>query len=102
MAKIKATDLDYQEVFQQKLIEANSNLKRDRVRVSIKQTGLRVKNSIQLRYVTFMYCGEVGFDSCCQLVQLRHWLLHLQSCICRHFKELKPIMLPSVSFASAT
>ncbi|MEM7713385.1 MAG: site-specific integrase [Cyanobacteria bacterium P01_A01_bin.68] len=45
MAKIKATDLDYQEVFQQKLIEANSNLKRDRVRVSIKQTGL----SLQLR-----------------------------------------------------
>ena len=45
MAKIKATDLDYQEEIQQKLIEANSNLKRDRVRVSIKQTG----NSLQLR-----------------------------------------------------
>ncbi|MEO0841705.1 MAG: site-specific integrase, partial [Cyanobacteria bacterium J06643_5] len=45
MAKIKATDLDYQKVFQQKLIEANLNLKRDRVRVSIKQTG----NSLQLR-----------------------------------------------------
>lgn len=45
MAKIKATELQYQEVFEQKLIEANSNLKRDRVRVSIKQTGL----SLQLR-----------------------------------------------------
>ena len=45
MAKIKATDLDYQKVFQQKLTEANSNLKRNRVRVSIKQTG----NSLQLR-----------------------------------------------------
>lgn len=45
MAKIKATELQYQEVFEQKLAEANSNLKRDRVRVSIKQTG----NSLQLR-----------------------------------------------------
>jgi len=45
MAKIKATELEYQEVFEQKLVEANSNLKRDRVRVSIKQTG----NSLQLR-----------------------------------------------------
>ncbi|PAX51199.1 site-specific integrase [Brunnivagina elsteri] len=45
MAKIKATELHYQEVFEQKLIEANANLKRDRVRVSIKQTG----NSLQLR-----------------------------------------------------
>ncbi|MEO1376011.1 MAG: site-specific integrase, partial [Cyanobacteria bacterium J06635_10] len=45
MAKIKATELQYQEVFEQKLVEANSNLKRDRVRVSIKQTGL----SLQLR-----------------------------------------------------
>ncbi|NJL78762.1 MAG: site-specific integrase [Richelia sp. RM2_1_2] len=45
MAKIKATELQYQEVFEQKLVEANSNLKRDRVRVSIKQTG----NSLQLR-----------------------------------------------------
>ncbi len=45
MAKIKATELHYQEVFEQKLIEANSNLKRDRVRVRIKQTGL----SLQLR-----------------------------------------------------
>lgn len=32
-------------IFEQKLVEANSNLKRDRVRVSIKQTG----NSLQLR-----------------------------------------------------
>ena len=45
MAKIKATELQYQEVFDKKLAEANSNLKRDRVRVSIKQTG----NSLQLR-----------------------------------------------------
>ena len=45
MAKIKATELQYQEVFEKKLIEANSNLKRDRVRVTIKQTG----NSLQLR-----------------------------------------------------
>ncbi len=45
MAKIKATELQYQEVFEQKLVEANSNLKRDRIRVSIKQTG----NSLQLR-----------------------------------------------------
>ncbi|MDY6901730.1 MAG: site-specific integrase [Cyanobacteriota bacterium] len=45
MSKIKATDLDYQEFFKKKLIEANSNLKRDRVRVRIKQTG----NSLQLR-----------------------------------------------------
>ncbi len=45
MAKSKATQLDYQQVFKQKLIEANFNLKRDRVRVSIKQTG----NSLQLR-----------------------------------------------------
>ncbi|NJR16502.1 MAG: site-specific integrase [Calothrix sp. CSU_2_0] len=45
MAKIKATELHYQEVFEQKLVEANTNLKRDRVRVSIKQTG----NSLQLR-----------------------------------------------------
>ena len=41
----KATELQYQKVFEQKLIEANSSLKRDRVRVSIKQTGL----SLQLR-----------------------------------------------------
>lgn len=45
MAKIRATELHYQEVFEQKLVEANVNLKRDRVRVSIKQTG----NSLQLR-----------------------------------------------------
>ena len=45
MAKIKATELHYQEVFEQKLTQANSNLKRDRVRVRIKQTG----NSLQLR-----------------------------------------------------
>ena len=45
MAKIKATELQYQEVFEQKLVEANINLKRDRIRVSIKQTG----NSLQLR-----------------------------------------------------
>ncbi len=45
MAKIRATELHYQEVFEQKLVEANANLKRDRVRVSIKQTG----NSLQLR-----------------------------------------------------
>lgn len=45
MAKIKVTELQYQEIFQQKLVEANSNLKRDRVRVTIKQTG----NSLQLR-----------------------------------------------------
>ncbi len=45
MAKTKATELDYQEIFKQKLAEANSNLKRDRVRVTIKQTG----NSLQLR-----------------------------------------------------
>lgn len=45
MAKIKATELQYQEVFEQKLAEANNNLKRDRVRVRIKQTG----NSLQLR-----------------------------------------------------
>ncbi|MGB6298029.1 MAG: site-specific integrase [Rivularia sp. (in: cyanobacteria)] len=45
MAKIKATELQYQQVFEKKLAEANSNLKRDRVRVSIKQTG----NSLQLR-----------------------------------------------------
>ncbi|BAY74347.1 hupL element site-specific recombinase XisC [Nostoc linckia NIES-25] len=45
MAKIKATELQYQAVFEQKLVEANSNLKRDRVKVSIKQTG----NSLQLR-----------------------------------------------------
>ncbi|WP_088240679.1 site-specific integrase [Calothrix rhizosoleniae] len=45
MAKIKATELHYQEVFEQKLVEANTNLKRDRVRVRIKQTG----NSLQLR-----------------------------------------------------
>ncbi|BAZ40398.1 hupL element site-specific recombinase XisC [Calothrix sp. NIES-4101] len=45
MAKIKATELHYQEVFEQKLVEANTNLKRDRVKVSIKQTG----NSLQLR-----------------------------------------------------
>ncbi|MDJ0798580.1 MAG: hypothetical protein QNJ51_17455, partial [Calothrix sp. MO_167.B12] len=35
MAKIKATELHYQEVFEQKLAQANSNLKRDRVRVRI-------------------------------------------------------------------
>ncbi len=45
MAKIKATELHYQAVFEQKLVEANSNLKRERVRVRIKQTG----NSLQLR-----------------------------------------------------
>ncbi|MEH2235306.1 site-specific integrase [Nostoc sp.] len=45
MAKIKATELHYQEVFDQKFVEANTNLKRDRIRVSIKQTG----NSLQLR-----------------------------------------------------
>ncbi len=45
MAKIRATELHYQEVFEQKLVEANANLKRDRVKVSIKQTG----NSLQLR-----------------------------------------------------
>ena len=45
MAKIKATELQYQEVFDKKLAEANSNLKRDRVRVSIKYNG----NSLQLR-----------------------------------------------------
>jgi integrase len=45
MAKIRATELQYQEVFEQKLVEANANLKRDRIRVSIKQTG----NSLQLR-----------------------------------------------------
>ncbi len=45
MAKIKATELQYQEVFEQKLAEANTNLRRDRVRVSIKQT----RNSLQLR-----------------------------------------------------
>ncbi|MFM6042002.1 MAG: site-specific integrase, partial [Dolichospermum sp.] len=43
MAKI--TELQYQAVFEQKLIEANSNLKRERVKVTIKQTG----NSLQLR-----------------------------------------------------
>ncbi|MBE9260293.1 site-specific integrase, partial [Dolichospermum sp. LEGE 00246] len=45
MAKIKATELQYQAVFEQKLVEANTNLKRERIRVSIKQTG----NSLQLR-----------------------------------------------------
>ncbi|MBD2502892.1 site-specific integrase [Anabaena azotica] len=45
MAKIKATELRYQAVFEQKLVEANTNLKRERIRVSIKQTG----NSLQLR-----------------------------------------------------
>lgn len=45
MAKIKAKQLYSQEVFQQKLVEANTNLKRNRVRVRIKQTG----NSLQLR-----------------------------------------------------
>ncbi|MEM7555462.1 MAG: site-specific integrase [Cyanobacteria bacterium P01_A01_bin.84] len=45
MAKIKATELQYQEIFEKKLTEANTNLKRDRVRVRIKQTGL----SLQLR-----------------------------------------------------
>ncbi len=45
MAKIKATELHYQQVFEQKLTQANNNLKRDRVRVRIKQTG----NSLQLR-----------------------------------------------------
>ena len=45
MAKIKATELKYQEIFEQKLAEANTNLKRDRIRVRIKQTGL----SLQLR-----------------------------------------------------
>jgi hypothetical protein len=45
MAKIRAIESQYQEVFKQKLVAANSNLKRDRVRVSIKQTG----NSLQLR-----------------------------------------------------
>ncbi|AFY99479.1 site-specific integrase [Calothrix sp. PCC 6303] len=45
MVKIRATELQYQEVFEQKLVAANSNLKRDRIRVSIKQTG----NSLQLR-----------------------------------------------------
>ena len=45
MAKIKATELQYQAVFEQKLIAANSNLKRERIKVSIKQTG----NSLQLR-----------------------------------------------------
>ncbi len=45
MAKIQATQLQCQEVFKQKLVEANANLKRDRIKVSIKQTG----NSLQLR-----------------------------------------------------
>ncbi|AKG23036.1 site-specific integrase [Calothrix sp. 336/3] len=45
MAKVKATELQYQQVFEQKLVEANNNLKRERIRVSIKQTG----NSLQLR-----------------------------------------------------
>jgi hypothetical protein len=45
MAKIKATELQYQEVFDKKLAEANSNLKRDRIKVSIKYNG----NSLQLR-----------------------------------------------------
>lgn len=45
MAKIQATQLHSQEVFKQKLVEANANLKRDRIKVSIKQTG----NSLQLR-----------------------------------------------------
>ena len=45
MTKIKATELQYQAVFEQKLIAANNNLKRERIRVSIKQTG----NSLQLR-----------------------------------------------------
>ena len=45
MTKIKATELQYQAVFEQKLIAANSNLKRERIKVSIKQTG----NSLQLR-----------------------------------------------------
>ena len=31
MAKIKATELQYQAVFEQKLVEANTNLKRERI-----------------------------------------------------------------------
>ncbi|MFN7349592.1 MAG: hypothetical protein ACK5S7_11635, partial [Dolichospermum sp.] len=33
MTKIKATELQYQAVFEQKLIAANSNLKRERIKV---------------------------------------------------------------------
>ncbi|NMF67563.1 site-specific integrase, partial [Brasilonema octagenarum UFV-OR1] len=56
MAKIKATELHYQEVFEQKLVEANTNLKRDRIRVSIKQTG----NSLQLRATLPLKPGDAS------------------------------------------
>ena len=45
MAKIKATELEYQAVFKEKLIAANHNFKTQRIKVRIKQTG----NSLQLR-----------------------------------------------------
>lgn len=45
MAKIRATELHYQQVFEEKLIAANVNLRKERIKVSIKQTG----NSLQLR-----------------------------------------------------
>ena len=45
-------------IFEQKLVEANSNLKRDRVRVSIKQTG----NSLQLRATLPLKPDDRGSD----------------------------------------
>lgn len=58
MAKIKATELHYQEVFEQKLAEANNNLKRDRVKVRIKQTG----NSLQLRATLPLKPGDRDYS----------------------------------------
>lgn len=58
MTKIKATELQYQAVFEQKLIAANSNLKRERIKVSIKQTG----NSLQLRATLPLKPGDSSVD----------------------------------------
>jgi integrase len=55
MAKVKATELRYQEVFDEKLREAIANLKRDQTRVSIKQTG----NSLQLQATLPLKPGDI-------------------------------------------
>lgn len=56
MAKVKATELRYQEVFDEKFREANANLKRDRMKVSIKQTG----NSLQLQATLPLKPGDTA------------------------------------------
>jgi integrase len=55
MAKVKATELRYQEVFDEKLKDAIANLKRDKTRVSIKQTG----NSLQLQATLPLKPGDI-------------------------------------------